>query len=221
MNAVVAGLGDGWTGAAALLVVAALAAAAWLAPVRQRLGAGGLHRFLGSALLLALLWSARAEIGPGVSLRLLGVPLLTLILGPALAIWAAALAALLAMLLASLAPAVAIWSILLYGIVPALLTDVARRAVAQWLPAHLFVYILGAGFFSAAVVAVMTHLLASAWVVASGTQSAAFMFGQYAPFLLLMAFGEATLTGMLLTLLVVYLPDWVLTYKDAHYLRHE
>ena len=189
--------------------------------MKQRLAAGGLHRLLGSALLLALLWSARADIGPGVSLRLLGIPLLALVLGPALAIWSAALAAGLAMLLTRLSPEAALWSILLYGVVPALLTDLARRAVAQWLPAHLFVYILGAGFFSALVVAATTHLLVAALVVASGAQGAAFMFGQYAPFLLLMAFGEATLTGMLLTLLVVYQPQWVTTYQDAHYLGQD
>ena len=34
-----------------------------------------------------------------------------------------------------------------------------------------------------------------------------------------MGFGEATLTGMLLTLLVVYRPAWVATFNDAHYFK--
>jgi uncharacterized membrane protein len=35
----------------------------------------------------------------------------------------------------------------------------------------------------------------------------------------MLAFGEATLTGMLMTLFVVYKPAWVGTFDDARYLR--
>ena len=34
-----------------------------------------------------------------------------------------------------------------------------------------------------------------------------------------MGFGEATLTVMLLTLLVVYRSAWVATFNDAHYFK--
>lgn len=49
---------------------------------------------------------------------------------------------------------------------------------------------------------------------------AALLFGQYVPFVALMGFGEATLTGMLLTLLVVYHPAWVATFNDVHYFKN-
>ena len=44
------------------------------------------------------------------------------------------------------------------------------------------------------------------------------VFGEYLPYLLYLAFGEATLTGMLLTLAVAYRPQWVATFDDARYL---
>ena len=44
------------------------------------------------------------------------------------------------------------------------------------------------------------------------------VFGEYLPTVLQLAFGEATLTGMLLTLAVAYRPQWVTTFDDARYL---
>ena len=44
------------------------------------------------------------------------------------------------------------------------------------------------------------------------------VFGEYTPYLVYLAFGEATLTGMLVTLAVVYRPQWVATFDDARYI---
>lgn len=41
---------------------------------------------------------------------------------------------------------------------------------------------------------------------------------QFLPYWLLLAFAEATLTGMVVTIFVVYRPDWVGTFDDARYL---
>jgi uncharacterized membrane protein len=45
------------------------------------------------------------------------------------------------------------------------------------------------------------------------------MLEQLLPLLINLAFGEATVTGMVITLLVVYRPTWVATYEEARYLR--
>jgi len=208
-----------WLGAATLLLCLLLGLAA--AAVNWRNAAAGvtLHLLLGCCLALALLWQARAQMAPGLSFQLLGVPLTTLMLGPALALWCTALASLLVVLMQGLPLEAVPWNALLYGAVPVLATDLARRAVAQTLPAHPFVYILGAGFAAAGVVAVATQLAASALAMLVGGRAAALLFGQYAPFVALMGFGEATLSGMLLTLLVVYRPAWVVTFNDSHYFK--
>jgi len=54
-------------------------------------------------------------------------------------------------------------------------------------------------------------------VLGAGTPSE-LAFGERAPFLIYLAFGEGTLTGMILTLLVVYRPEWVATFDDRRYL---
>lgn len=200
---------------AALGLVAALAAAARAAPWKQSFATGALHRFFGGALALALLWSARADLGQAVALQLVGVPLLALMLGPALAIWSAALAALFLAVVFDHSLGTVVWNALFLGVFPALMTDLGRRAVAQWLPAHPFVYILGNGFFITGLAAAAAQLCAAALLPAIGSS----LLAQYAPFILLIGFGEATLSGMLLTLMVVYLPNWVATFEDRHYLQ--
>ncbi|MBL8385579.1 MAG: hypothetical protein JNM90_21020 [Burkholderiales bacterium] len=211
---------EGWATVGAAVLLAAILGLAGLAAHWRRACAGaGVHAFLGGALAVGLLWAARADLGHGIALQLLGVPLLALALGPALAMWAASLAAAVAAVLLEQPPATAIWSALVLGITPAALADLARRAVAQWLPAHLFIYILGAGFFGAGAAAILANLLAAALAVWAGVPGAAGAFDQALPFVLLIGFGEATLTGMLLTLLVVYLPERVATFEDTHYFR--
>ena len=56
-------------------------------------------------------------------------------------------------------------------------------------------------------------------IAATGAMDAAVLFGDYVPYLLYLAFAEGTLTGMVLTLAVVYRPQWVATFDDARYLK--
>ena len=45
-----------------------------------------------------------------------------------------------------------------------------------------------------------------------------YLSGEYLPYFLLLAFSEAWLSGMVMTLFVVYRPNWVLTFDDSRYL---
>ena len=53
----------------------------------------------------------------------------------------------------------------------------------------------------------------------SGTYAADVLLDEYLPFFLLLAFSEAFATGMALTVLVIYRPQWVMTFDDALYFR--
>ena len=55
-------------------------------------------------------------------------------------------------------------------------------------------------------------------LTSGGGRAAGLVFGEYVPYLIYLAFGEATLTGMMLTLAVVYRPHWVATFDDARYI---
>jgi uncharacterized membrane protein len=41
---------------------------------------------------------------------------------------------------------------------------------------------------------------------------------EYLPFFLLISFSEAFITGMLITTMVIYKPEWVATFDDKRYL---
>jgi uncharacterized membrane protein len=206
-----------WTVAASVVVLAALLATASAVEWRAMAGDGAIHRFCGWSLVLVLLWSARADLGHGLSFQLLGVPLATLMLGPSRALWCAAFGLFLVAILREAAIGWVMREMLFAGVIPVLATELMRRAVAQWLPAHLFVYLLGVGFIGTGLVSMLAQSLEAWWIAASGTAAAMSFLEQYLPFLLLIGFAEATLGGMLLTLAVVYCPAWVASFADRHY----
>jgi len=87
-------------------------------------------------------------------------------------------------------------------------------AMRRWLPHHLFIYILGRGFFGTAL------------AVAGAGIAAALLFGVPAELNLadvmlargLTAFGDAFITGMLVAIFVAFRPEWLATYTDRLYL---
>ena len=52
----------------------------------------------------------------------------------------------------------------------------------------------------------------------SGAYSAEFLWSEYLPFFLLLGFSEAWISGAVITLMVVYRPDWVAAFDDRRYL---
>jgi uncharacterized membrane protein len=109
-------------------------------------------------------------------------------------------------------------NLLLMAVLPTWCSEVVMHTIYRFLPRHLFVYLLGNGFFGAMVMLVMIGLLsvaAGAMLVPGATFSADLI-----AYMLLLASGEAFLTGFLLTMLTIYRPQWVLTFDDAVYLQN-
>lgn len=175
------------------------------------------HAFFGAVVAVALLWTIGSSVGP-VRFHLLGATLLYLMFGLPLALVGTTLAAV-ATTLATDHDWIAIAGrVLVAGALPALVSHVVRRAAEARLPANFFVYVfvvgfLGGGLAMLATVAAVASSLALA-ALAAGPQSDA-----WTALALMLAFAEATLTGMLITLFVVYKPGWVGTFDDARYLR--
>jgi uncharacterized membrane protein len=203
----------GW--AAALLLVAwAARRAPW-----SRLSANEpVHVFYGTIFSLVVLWNLQATVGEGFTFHLLGVGAFTLLAGPWLALvggavamavqivvrggeWASAGIAYVTMVAV---PAATIWGVL--------------RFSERWLPPNFFIYVFVATFFGAALSLGAAGLAGAAALTLGAGRDAALVFGEYVPYLIYLAFGEATLTGMLLTLAVVYRPQWVASFDDARYL---
>lgn len=168
-----------------------------------------LHRLLAAAALVAALWGVRAELPAGFALHFLGATLMYLMFGAPLALAGMALAAGLA---CALGPGdwlalPALW--LADGAVPVACAFAAHRVIERYAPPNLFVYVFGAAFAGAGLS--MFASLAAHRLLGEGVE----------PFValgLLLGFGEAFLTGALVTLLVVYRHEWVSTFDDSRYL---
>ncbi len=200
--------------------IALVAAAAWSAARADwsRLRAGDRsHAFFGAVVAVTLLWAIGGSVGP-LRFHLLGATLLYLMFGLPLA--------LVGMLLAAIATTLATdqdWiaiagRVLVAGVVPVLVSHAVRRAAEVRLPANFFVYVFVAGFLGGGL-AMLATVAGVASSLALALPSAGAQGEPWTALALMLAFAEATLTGMLITLFVVYKPGWVCTFDDARYLR--
>jgi uncharacterized membrane protein len=113
--------------------------------------------------LLALVWSMKAGVKPGLNLHLLGATMFTLMFGRQLAIIGLSLV---------LAAVTLNWDLqghpgwtayalnaLVLAVFPPLLADAIRRGMERWLPANFFIYVFVAAFFGAAATVIATGAL--------------------------------------------------------------
>ena len=208
-----------WQAGAFALLAPWLVWAALTAPWRRFDASQAAHVWYGTIFGVIVLWSIKATIPSGLTFHLLGVPLLTLLAGPQLALIGTALVVVIVTALRDGWWANCGLNVVALGLTPVLLTATALRATERWLPPNFFVYIFVAAFFGPGVAMFVAGLVTSTAVLASGALPATLIYDQYLPYLLYLGFAEATITGMLTTLLVVYRPAWVTTFDDARYLR--
>lgn len=199
------------------MILPVLVWAMWTAPWSRFVSEGN-NVWFGAILGLALLWSIKASLASGLVFHLLGVSLLTLIAGPQLALVGAAMVVAIATALRDGWWASFALDVVATGAVPVMVTVGVLHAAERWLTPNFFIYIFVAGFFGPALAMFAAGIIASAIAVLAGALPAAVVSEQFLPYLIYLGFGEATVTGMLLTLLVVYKPAWVSTFDDARYL---
>lgn len=204
----------GWAVAAPMLLVA-LRVAPW-----QRFGTSEpVHVWYGAIFCLIVLWSIRATVGEGFTFHLLGVAALTLVVGAPLALVGTAIAVAVQVTLRDGPWASAALAWLTMAATPVAVTWAVWRLAERALPPNFFVYVFVVSFFGAALSLLVAGTTAAIALSAGAGRPAELVFGEYAPYLLYLAFGDATLTGMVLTLAVVYRPQWVATFDDARYLQ--
>lgn len=211
-----------WQLAGAAVLVAAIAwgvRARFWSPLAEQPGRA--HVWGGAIVTLALLWTIKAGVQPGLDLHLIGAMAFVLAFGPALGI-----AGLTVVLAAVTAFGAAAWSN--FGLnwvaqvlAPASLASVWFRLVERGLPNHFFVYVFVNAFLGAGIAAMAACAAGSALLWAAGAYPAEHLLAQYLPYGLLLAFSEAWMSGMAVTLMVVFRPGWVSTFDDARYLLNK
>ncbi len=206
---------------AACAWIIALPLLAWAvakAPWRRFASSEMVHVWYGTILAVTLLWLLRATVGTHFAFHLLGAAGMAMTCGGPLALVGGAVVVGLTTLITDATPAnsAVVW--LIQIALPAGVALATLRAGERMLPPNLFVYLFVAGFLGAAL-AFGAAGLAGAWILVAGAgDPAEVVYGDYVPYLLYLAFGEATLTGMLVTLAVVYRPHWVATFDDCRYI---
>jgi uncharacterized membrane protein len=202
-------------------------AAIWLwclltAPWQRLADSRQLNVWLGTIVVLMLMWSMKAAVRPGMNMHLLGATMFTLMFGRQLAILGLT-AVLAAVTINSAATGNIGWATFALNAwamvaVPVFIAWGILRAVERWLPQNFFIYIFIGAFFGAAINTVVTGFLATLLLGVAGIYPMDMLFGDFFLSYVLLGFAEAWLTGGTITLMVVYYPHCVGTFDDRRYL---
>lgn len=211
-------LGEAWYWTAWVVWVLLFARSVLRAPWSRLRDSEQLNVWLGMVVLLTLVWSLKAGVQPGLGFHMLGATVFTLSFGPHLAFIGLSLVTLgITLNGAAGAFAYGLNALMLAGVGVAL-SQVIYRVFSRLLPRHFFVYIFINGFLGAALTIIGVGFSISFLLAVAGAYSWAYLFNDYFPYFLLLGFSEAWLSGMVMTLFVIYRPNWVLTFDDSRYL---
>lgn len=200
------------------LFAAAFFWAARTAPWSRLRDASRLNLWLGACVLLMAVWSIKTGIKPGLSFHLLGATAMTLMFGPQLALLGLAIV-LTAVTLAGMSGWQGFgWSALVTAALPVAVSHGIYWLADRKLPNHLFIYIFLNAFLGGALAMAAAGLGGTLLLHLSGVYPAAYLYHDYLPYFILMAWSEAVTTGMAMTLMTVYQPQWVCTFDDKRYL---
>ena len=217
MNLVSANIPAAWVG---ILWVLALALGALVlrgANWRMLRDAANLNVFLAATVAVLGLWLIKTGVKPGLNFHLLGATALTLMFRPLFALLAIAL----------ITAAISLWhgqyaafpaNWLIMGAVPVGVSWALFRLIDGKLPNHLFIYVFLNAFFGSALAILAVGGVSTAFAALAEAYPLDYLLEDYLPYYLLIAWSEAFATGMLVTLMVVYKPEWVATFDDRRYL---
>lgn len=204
----------------ALLVLEALRRVRWSGPTF-----GHLVWALASAG-VALGHAMTVPLGPELKMHYLGAAFLAVLVGyPRALVTMAAIFALEAFDPLALGHASAgdpmLWGLrtFLMAVLPICTMWFVVRAVRRYLPANLFVFLLGAGFFGLVLACTMQLLTAALVFSAMAPEVPAGFWSNFVPYSLLLAYGECWLEGFLVSVLAVYAPQAVALFDERHYLQ--
>jgi uncharacterized membrane protein len=191
------------------------------APWKRFADAAQLNVFAGSVVALMLLWSMKAGVQPGLNFHLVGASVLVLAFGPHLAILGLSL-----VLAAVTVNGAAAWSsfalnAVVMVVMPVAVAHAVFRLADRFLPNQFFVYIFVSAYLGAALAVLAIGLTATLLLFAAGIYGGEYLLNEYLVYYLLLAFSEAWISGMAMTLMVVYRPGWVSTFDDRRYLLNK
>lgn len=176
------------------------------------------HLLFGSAAIITFIWVFSAKLEQGLDIHFLLITTLTLMLGFRYALLAGVLIVATNSLFNAYSPTAMGALYLSHIVLPAAVTYVAYAVLYHRLPRHPFIYIFLNAFIAAALAIAAAHLAHAGWALATDTLSAKQIWENYLVITPLVMFPEALLNGMAVTLMVVYRPNWLITFNDKEYI---
>ena len=183
---------------------------------------GRQNLFLGATVAVLTLWQIRTGIRPGLGFHLYGISAMTLMFG----FWRASFAGTLILLANALFGHGALGSlgfdVLLQAALPAAVSWGMLRLLERRLPNHFFIYVFGNAFFGTALAVASIGLATTAAMLLANAYSFDYLLHQYIPYAtLFIGWAEAFSTGMAVTMMAVYRPQWLETFDDAKYIQNK
>jgi len=176
------------------------------------------HVYFGAMVILLLLWGIKAGVSPGLGFHHLGATLFTLMFGWPLAIFGLSII----MFASVVMQHDELVSLGVNGclsiVVPVLSSYAVLKLTQKYLADNFFVYIFVVAFFGAGVAVAASRLSSILLLSLVAAYPDAKLIEESLQYLPLFMFPEAFITGMLISVFVVYKPDWVTTFDDERYI---
>jgi uncharacterized membrane protein len=174
--------------------------------------------FFAACALLFLLWQLKIHVTDGLSIHLLGATVLTLMFRWQVAIIGSAFVLLGATLSSSADFQAFALNGLLMGVLPVAISSIIWRLSESYLPPNYFVYIFVAAFLAAALSILATGLVSYQLMLMIDNELPVEMLHEYLMSFIPIMYPEAFLTGAMVSIFVIYRPQWISTFDDHRYL---
>ena len=176
------------------------------------------HVYFGAMVMLFLLWGLKAGVSPGLGFHHLGATLFTLMFGWPLAIFGLGII-MFASVIMQHNELISLGANGCLSIVIPVLTSYAVLKLSQkYLPDNFFIYIFVAAFFGAGIAVTTSRLSSIVLLSLVDAYPDAKLIAESLLYTPLFMFPEMFVTGMLISIFVVYKPDWVVTFDDKRYI---
>lgn len=172
------------------------------------------------SLVICFFWSVKAGLLNGLNIHILAMTAITLIMGVRFAMVCANLALCLLVLFNAIELKQLASYALFTAAIPILFSYFIFSLSYRYLAKHIFVYIFVCAFLGAGFTAVCHILLMTMYHYLIGSYSLVMLLDNYSYFAALIWFPESMLSGMAMTVLIIYRPHWVKTFYDNQYLDH-
>jgi uncharacterized membrane protein len=206
-----------WLGNILLLLI--LIFAATKVPLKKLLeNKPSQHVYFGAMVMLLLLWGIKAGVTPGLGFHHLGATLFTLMFG-----WPLAIFGLTVIMFASVIMQHNEWLSLgvngcLSVVIPVWTSYAVFKLSQKYLIDNFFIYIFVVAFFGAGLAVAASRFSSIVLLSLVNAYPEAKLIEESLLYMPLFMFPEAFLTGMLISIFVVYKPEWVITFDDERYI---